>query len=272
MSNKFNRIIYTINFSFSIIAMCLIDYTSIQDFISSILLFIIFFVSFMSFMFTFENRLYFVRTKNIKKALAKSIKVKDKDEIILSFKNVNISDYSPKIVKIFYNDDSTKRVVISENNLGNGSTNYNIQAYKLNFIDKDEYFTFMDYAFWDFDYSFSSGDYYADVESILNDCEHLLKEYHEEEVPKDISNTFISNVKIKWKTRRLKKELPFGSNYHVTIMLNHNKIEGTLFVTSWYSLYESIGRLYLQNVRLNRNTKFSIIENNKIIAKGKVTF
>lgn len=266
MSNLYIRIVNLIIFVFSFIILCLLSYEHLADFVASILSFIIFFISFMTFVFTFEDSLKKVRYKNIKKRLNNNIKVKTEEEIKKDFHMVGLCLYGNNLKKVFFNEDNSKRAIIVIDESGAF-----IYPGKLELTNEDNYYDEMDYAKWMYDVTFPHGDYYADIDTLLNDCKESLKDYHEEKIPEEIINTKYSYTTIRWKTKRLKKELPFGSNYHVVIRLsNGNEIEAKICPIYWYDLNSCQAYLFTYYFKLEKKDKFYIIENNKVVAKGKI--
>ncbi len=268
MSKSFVRIVNLIIFLLSFVIMCLLSYDRPIDFVAALLAFIIFYTSFMTFMFTFEDSLKKIRYKNIKKRLNNSIKVKSDEEIANDFHMVGLNAYGNNLKKVYFSEDGTKRAVITANE--NGTF---ISPEKLVIIFDDNYYDEMDYARWEYDMYFPHGDYYADIDTLLNDCKEQLKDYHEEKIPEEVFNTKSSFVTIRWKTKRLKRELPYGSNYPVLIRLsNGNEVEAKIFPDYWYDLNSCQAYLYTYYFKLEKKDKFYIIEDNKIVAKGKIIY
>lgn len=262
--SKFEKIVYILLSILSFVIICLIDYSSVTDFIASVLCFIIFYLSVLLIVFSYEDYLKKIRFKNIQKALAKNIKEKDEKQIIEEYKYSSISRYGDFLKKIFFDKTHTKRILITQNEY-----NTFIWGEKLVIYQKEEYFEKMDYASWIYDEEVETKECYPSIEEALKDCSMFLKDYKEEYIPKN-TRKYQYRCNIKWSSKRLKKELPFGIDYPVSIILKNHYVDAAINILYWDSLNMSCGFIELLNFSLEKNIKFKIIENSKVIGTGKL--
>lgn len=262
--SKFEKIASIILSILSFVIMCLIDYSSATDFIASVLCFVIFYLSILLIVFSYDDFFQKIRFKNIQKALAINIKEKDEKQIIEEYKYSSISRYGDFLKKIFFDKTNTKRILVTQNEY-----NTFIWGEKLVIYQEGEYFEKMDYASWIYDEEVEAKECYPSIEEALEDCSMFLKDYKEEHIPTN-TRKYQYRCLIKWSSKRLKKELPFGFDYPVSIVLKNHYVDAAINILYWDSLNMSSGFIEILNFSLKENTKFKIIENSKVVGTGKI--
>ncbi len=262
--SKFEKIVSIILSVLSFVIMCLIDYSSATDFIASVLCFVIFYLAILLTVFSYDDFFKKIRFKNIQKALEKSIKEKDENQIIKEYKYSSISRYDQYLKKIFFDKTNMKRILVTQNEY-----NTFIWGEKLVIYQKEDYFENLEYASWVYDGEIETKECYPSIEEALEDCSMFLKDYKEEYIPTN-TRKYQYRCNIKWSSKRLKKELPFGFDYPISINLENHFVDAAINILYWDSLNVSCGFIEILNFNLEENTKFKIIENSKVVGVGKI--
>lgn len=214
------------------------------------------------------------KNNQIMKMINDSIVPLTDEEIIEQYCYSDIVGNKDDVLKVFYSDDLTSRIMFVKSN-GNMVT---VEKYRLTIFDEAERDLILDYAVWEPCYV--SNSYYADLDLAINDCTSQLVGYNEVLIDKlEFNNNVRYSVNVEWilpKDGGLDK-VPFGSRYTAIVKFvnDDHQYQVRLFNNCWVDYYNSCSVMYSLNedfAQLPIGTKFTIYDNVKLVGYGEVEF
>lgn len=223
----------------------------------SILSFVFLLIFIISFKFNYANH------KLIEDCVEKAINRNPLplDEIKKKYKYFGLDNANLKIIKLFYNEDGTKRCVIKQE-----SNAVHIYFETLSFLSDSQKTWRCNFASWsgDYDENYNSSSIYADAEIAIRENKKMLNGFHEEDI--NFKKYKVLQVEIEWKKYRINsKELPFGERITFDLKIKNELIKGAqIKITNWFNLKSCEAYLYIDsdlNFDINKKCKMLITNN-----------
>lgn len=183
------------------------------------------------------------------------------DEIKKKYKYFGLDNANLKIIKLFYNEDGTKRCVIKQE-----SNAVHIYFETLSFLSDSQKTWRCNFASWsgDYDENYNSSSIYADAEIAIRENKAMLKGFHEEDL--NFKKFKVLQVEIEWKKYSINsKELPFGERITFDLKNKNELIKGAqIKITNWFNLKSCGAYLYIDSdldFDVNKKCKMLITNN-----------
>lgn len=209
------------------------------------------------------------RNSNIAELIKKSI---HKNPLSLKkiqelYKYKGLDNIDEKILKVFFNEDNTKRFIVYQD-----SNLVRVKFEELNYYEDETKHWTLAFASWEPCNLASHSSIYADEEVAIENNKEILEGFKEEKL--NIAKTQKYNVEIVWKGITIESDLiPFGSYNEFDIQIKDKKITAKIHNNHWFSEINSRAILYIEEKDAMPKTskfKFTIYNKDTIIGKGRI--
>lgn len=189
------------------------------------------------------------------------------DKVNEMYRYDGLENVELKILRLFFNEDYTKRCVFYQQSNG-----VCVRFEDINYFNDERKRYRLQFAGWEQECN-ETVDFFADSDIAYRETKNALKGFHEEKL--DIDKMHICYSKIIWKNWNINsKELPFGEK--ITLNMKGNNLEFKdveVSISYWYSKFYCSAYVYINSkykFDCDKKRKFGLYKNGEMV--GTILF